>query len=149
MGEYCAEFVEDRVAKSGWYSADAAFDHTACTVLIFHALFQIFACLSCCLRVWHIEGVVVDFFRVKGINLYRADGFGVGAEGNVQFAENFGGNGSGCDSSDGFASGGASAASVIAESVFLVEGVVCVAWTVGVGDVSVVSGTLVCVSDYE
>ena len=47
------------------------------------------------------------------------------------------------------AAGGASAAAVIAETVFLVKSIVCMSGTIGICDISVVSGALICISYHQ
>ena len=77
----------------------------------------------------------------------RADRLGVGEDGDSHLCKQLGGDGAGSDTADRLASGGASAAAVVTESIFAVKGKVSMSGTVAGSDVPVISGSLILIAD--
>ena len=149
LGEHCIKLFKDRITKTGRNTTDTAFNNTAGTVLIFHAFFKISAGFSCGCCVRHIKCIIGDFFRMKFTDRNRTDGFCIGAERNSHCFQNFRGNCTGCHTADRLTTGRTPATAIITKSIFCIKCIIGMSRTIGVCYISVVSGTLIGITNHQ
>ena len=141
------KFIKNRFTKPCRKTGNHAFHDTASRIFLRHLPFQILLCLCGCGSIRHIQLILFTFCQIKPIrrHFHRSDRFRVCFYPNVQGFQQLCRDSACCHASDRLASRRTSAAPVIPETVFFIEGIICMSGTVITGDLTVILRMLILV----
>ena len=139
------KFIKHRLAKSRRKPGNHAFHDAAGGIFLRHLVFQILLCLGSRVRVRHIQLILLTFCQIKSLrrHFHRSDRFRVGFYLNVQGFQQLCRDSARCHASDRLTSRRTSAAPVIPESIFFIEGIIRMSRTVIAGDLAVILRMLI------
>ena len=145
------QLIKNRFSYACRKSVYNTLDHTAAGVFPLYHIFQITLCLCCRFFIRHIQAVIGNFFQIhlRMVDLYRSHCTGVCLNRNSKAFKELCCYSTCCHSSNGLSSGRTSAAPVITKAILFIKGIICMARTVYIHDIAVITGALVCVADHN